>query len=80
MDLDITHQTDQDGNSEDIQKTYTVEEFEVRILEPEKSGGQWETKASIPMQNFENALTVRVVTLSVSTKVICWRDLHYCTQ
>lgn len=46
--------------------TYTVDEFEVRILEPEKSGAPWQTRATIPMQNLENALTVRVVTLFVS--------------
>ncbi|KAG2711138.1 hypothetical protein I3843_04G057500 [Carya illinoinensis] len=44
-------------------RTYTVDEYEVRILEPEKSGGPWQTKATIPMQSSENALTVRVVTL-----------------
>ncbi|KAK8965128.1 Cleavage and polyadenylation specificity factor subunit 1 [Platanthera guangdongensis] len=53
--------------SDDVPKTYTLEDFEVRILEPEKSGGNWETKASIPMQPCENALTVRMVTLFNST-------------
>ncbi|XP_022891037.1 cleavage and polyadenylation specificity factor subunit 1 isoform X1 [Olea europaea var. sylvestris] len=43
--------------------TYPVEEFEVRIMEPEKSSGPWKTRATIPMQSSENALTVRVVTL-----------------
>lgn len=46
--------------------TYPVEEFEVRIMEPEKSSGPWKTRATIPMQSSENALTVRVVTLFVS--------------
>ncbi|XP_010482502.1 PREDICTED: cleavage and polyadenylation specificity factor subunit 1-like [Camelina sativa] len=50
-------------SSDDLQRTYTVEEFEIRILEPERSGGPWETKATIPMQSSEHALTVRVVTL-----------------
>ena len=30
-----------------------------------KSGGPWQTKATIPMQSSENALTVRMVTLLV---------------
>ncbi|KFK26774.1 hypothetical protein AALP_AA8G292000 [Arabis alpina] len=50
-------------SSDDLQRTYTVEEFEIQILEPERSGGPWETKATIPMQSSEHALTVRVVTL-----------------
>ncbi|VVB08018.1 unnamed protein product [Arabis nemorensis] len=50
-------------SSDDLQRTYTVEEFEIRILEPERSGGPWETRATIPMQSSEHALTVRVVTL-----------------
>ncbi|KAL4582957.1 hypothetical protein LXL04_007519 [Taraxacum kok-saghyz] len=45
----------------------TVEEFEVRILGPESSGGPWQTKGTIRMQSSENALTVRVVTLSNTT-------------
>lgn len=49
--------------SDELYRTYTVDEFEVRILEPKKSGGPWQTKATIPMQSSENALTVRVVTL-----------------
>jgi len=53
-------------SSDDLQRTYTVEEFEIQILEPERSGGPWETKAKIPMQTSEHALTVRVVTLLVS--------------
>ncbi|KAL0359010.1 UNVERIFIED_CONTAM: Cleavage and polyadenylation specificity factor subunit [Sesamum angustifolium] len=47
--------------------TYPVEEFEVRIMEPEKSSGPWQTRATIPMQSSENALTVRVVTLFNTT-------------
>lgn len=53
-------------SADDLQRTYTVEEFEIQILEPERSGGPWETKATIPMQSSEHALTVRVVTLLVS--------------
>lgn len=53
-------------NPDELHRTYSVEEFEVRIMEPEKSGGPWQTKATIPMQSSENALTVRVVTLFVS--------------
>uniref|UniRef100_A0A1J3GZ37 Cleavage and polyadenylation specificity factor 160 kDa subunit n=1 Tax=Noccaea caerulescens TaxID=107243 RepID=A0A1J3GZ37_NOCCA len=56
-------------SADDLQRTYTVEEFEIQILEPERSGGPWETKATIPMQSSEHALTVRVVTLlNASTK------------
>lgn len=66
-DQDIVHMNDNDNvNSDDLQKNYTIDEFEIRILEPGKSGGQWETRAMIPMQTSENALTVRVVTLFVS--------------
>ena len=50
---------------DDLQKVYTVDEFEVRIMELEKPSGQWETRFTIPMQPFENALTVRIVTLQV---------------
>lgn len=46
--------------------TYPMEEFEVRIMEPEKLSGPWQTRATIPMQSSENALTVRAVTLFVS--------------
>ncbi|KAJ3679867.1 hypothetical protein LUZ60_016145 [Juncus effusus] len=56
-------------NPDDMQKTYSIEEFEIRVLELEKSSSRWETKATIPMQNFEHALTVRIVTLhNTSTK------------
>ncbi|KAG9140740.1 hypothetical protein Leryth_006923 [Lithospermum erythrorhizon] len=51
-----------------VDGTYNVEEFEVRIMEPEKSGGPWQTRATIPMQISENALTVRVVTLFNTAK------------
>lgn len=67
VDQDSSHQIEHDNlGSDELQKTYTIEEFEVRILEPEKSGGPWQTRATIPMQNSENALTVRMVTLFVS--------------
>ncbi|PRQ59892.1 putative cleavage/polyadenylation specificity factor, A subunit [Rosa chinensis] len=52
---------------EELHRTYTVDEFEVRIMEPEKSGGPWQARATIPMQTSENALTVRVVTLFNTT-------------
>lgn len=65
VDQEAGHQNDNENmNSEG---TYPVEEFEVRIMEPEKSGGAWQTRAVIPMQNSENALTIRVVTLLNST-------------
>ncbi|KAL4287449.1 hypothetical protein AHAS_Ahas19G0187300 [Arachis hypogaea] len=32
-------------------------------MEPDKSGGPWQTKATIHMQTSENALTVRMITL-----------------
>ncbi|KAL6004779.1 hypothetical protein ACLOJK_005335 [Asimina triloba] len=51
--------------SDDMQRTYTIDEFEVRIAEPKSSG--WESKATIPMQTSENALTVRMVTLFNTT-------------
>ncbi|XP_008791964.2 cleavage and polyadenylation specificity factor subunit 1 isoform X2 [Phoenix dactylifera] len=67
-DQDIGHQTDRESvSSDDLQKFYSVDEFEVRILEPEKSGGHWETRAILPMQTSENALTVRVITLFNTT-------------
>ncbi|XVE58674.1 hypothetical protein DITRI_Ditri04bG0187600 [Diplodiscus trichospermus] len=68
VDQEVGHQMDNHNlSSDDLHRTYTVDEFEVRILEPEKSGGPWETKATIPMQSSENALTVRVVTLFNTT-------------
>lgn len=67
IDQEATHQFENQSVSPDeVHQTYIVEEFEVRILEQEKSGGPWLTRATIPMQNSENALTVRVVTLFVS--------------
>ncbi|KAK3022185.1 hypothetical protein RJ639_047007 [Escallonia herrerae] len=64
VDQEVAHQIEQDTSN--VDGTYTVEEFEVRILEPEKSGGPWHTRGTIPMQSSENALTVRVVTLFIS--------------
>ncbi|KAF8646672.1 hypothetical protein HU200_065721 [Digitaria exilis] len=52
---------------DDLQKVYTVDEFEVRVMELEKPSGRWETRFTIPMQPFENALTVRIVTLQNTT-------------
>jgi hypothetical protein len=67
VDQEVGHQVENHNlGSDELHRTYAVEEFEVRILEPEKSGGPWQTKATIPMQSSENALTVRVVTLLVS--------------
>ncbi|ONK71681.1 uncharacterized protein A4U43_C04F11250 [Asparagus officinalis] len=68
VDQDSGNQMDQDTVSSDgLQNNYCIDEFEVRIFEPEKSGGHWEPKATIPMQTSENALTVRMVTLLNST-------------
>lgn len=50
-------------SGDNLQTVYTVDEFEVRIMELEKPSGCWETRFTIPMQSFENALTVRIVTL-----------------
>ncbi|XP_052191714.1 cleavage and polyadenylation specificity factor subunit 1 isoform X2 [Diospyros lotus] len=65
IDQEVGHQIEHDSLS--VDGSYTVDEFEVRILEPEKSGGPWQTRATIPMQSSENALTVRVVTLLNTT-------------
>ncbi|KAJ0713950.1 putative cleavage/polyadenylation specificity factor, A subunit [Helianthus annuus] len=65
VDQESGHQIEHDNLN--LDGTYTVEEFEVRILEPESSGGPWQTKGTIHMQTSENALTVRVVTLSNTT-------------
>lgn len=66
VDPDANHLTEsQNLNSDEQNRFYSIEEFEVRIMEPEKSGGPWQTKATIPMQSSENALTVRMVTLMV---------------
>ncbi|KAH7664725.1 cleavage and polyadenylation specificity factor subunit 1 protein [Dioscorea alata] len=67
IDQDIGYQMDRDKLTDDSHKTCTIDEFEVRIMEPEKSSGRWETRATIPMQNFEHALTLRVVTLLNTT-------------
>lgn len=68
VDQETGHQIDHDNlSSDELQKTYTTDAFEIRILEPEKSGGVWQTKATIPMQSSENALTVRMVTLLNTT-------------
>lgn len=64
-DQEVGHQFDPDNIN--FEGNYPIEEFEVRIMEPDKSGGPWQTRASIPMQSSENALTVRVVTLLVSS-------------
>lgn len=71
VDQEVGHQVENHNfSSDDLHRTYTVDEFEVRILEPEKSGRPWQTRATIPMQTSENALTVRVVTLFVSLCLI----------
>ncbi|KAF8379330.1 hypothetical protein HHK36_028764 [Tetracentron sinense] len=68
VDQEGGHQIEHDNlSSDDLHRTYTIDEFEVRILEPEKSGGPWQTRAAIPMQSSENALTVRMVTLFNTT-------------
>ncbi|KAL6123334.1 hypothetical protein ACLB2K_075856 [Fragaria x ananassa] len=68
VDQEFSHQVENHNLSpEELHRTYTVDEFEVRIMEPEKSGGPWQTRATIPMQTSENALTVRVVTLFNTT-------------
>nr|GEW47597.1 cleavage and polyadenylation specificity factor subunit 1 [Tanacetum cinerariifolium] len=65
VDQESAHQIEQDNlNSDGV---YMVDEFEVRIMEPESSGGPWKTKVTISMQTSENALTVRVVTLFNTT-------------
>lgn len=65
VDQEVGHQIDNHNlSSDEMYRTYSVEEFEVRILEP--SAGPWQVKATIPMQTSENALTVRMVSLFVS--------------
>lgn len=66
-DQESGHQIDHDLSSDELQRTYTIDEYEIRILEPEKSGGPWQTRATIPMQSSESALTVRMVTLLNTT-------------
>lgn len=75
LDQDIGQMERDNASSDDLQKTYTVDDFEVRVLEPDKSGGNWETRASISMQPCENALTVRMVTLFVSFHLILFQDM-----
>ncbi|XP_021725141.1 cleavage and polyadenylation specificity factor subunit 1-like isoform X1 [Chenopodium quinoa] len=68
VDQETGHQIDHDNlSSDELQRTYTIDAFEIRIMEPEKSGGTWQTKATIPMQSSENALTARMVTLLNTT-------------
>ncbi|XP_056694198.1 cleavage and polyadenylation specificity factor subunit 1 isoform X2 [Spinacia oleracea] len=68
VDQETGHQIEHDNlSSDELQRTYTIDAFEVRILEPEKSGGIWQTKATISMQSSENALTARMVTLLNTT-------------
>ncbi|XLT60166.1 hypothetical protein HN873_052770 [Arachis hypogaea] len=49
------HSESQNLNPDEQNHFYSVDEFEVRIMEPDKSGGPWQTKATIPMQTSENA-------------------------
>ncbi|CAL9008552.1 unnamed protein product [Prunus brigantina] len=68
VDQEVGHQVENHNlSSDELHRTYSVDEFEIRIMEPDKSGGPWQTKATIPMQTSENALTVRVVTLFNTT-------------
>lgn len=67
VDQDVGHVENHNLSADELQQTYSVEEFEIRILEPEKSGGPWQTRATIAMHSSENALTIRVVTLLVSS-------------
>ncbi|KAL3524193.1 hypothetical protein ACH5RR_017027 [Cinchona calisaya] len=61
VDQEVGHQLENENMN--FEGTYPVEEFEIRIMEPQNSGGPWQTRATIPMQSSENALTVRAVTL-----------------
>ncbi|CAK7324265.1 unnamed protein product [Dovyalis caffra] len=66
VDQEVGHQIENHNlSSDEIHRTYSVDEFEVRILEP--SNGLWQIKATIPMQTSENALTVRMVSLFNTT-------------
>ncbi|XP_027110442.2 cleavage and polyadenylation specificity factor subunit 1-like [Coffea arabica] len=60
VDQEVGHQLE--NETVNFEGMYPVEEFEIRIMEPENSG-PWQTRATIPMQSSENALTVRAVTL-----------------
>ncbi|GAB2265336.1 hypothetical protein Dimus_000400 [Dionaea muscipula] len=58
------HQIDKNNLSPDeLQRTYTVDEFEVRILEPEKSSGPWQTRATISIHSSESAHTANGVSV-----------------
>ncbi|KAJ6881036.1 cleavage and polyadenylation specificity factor subunit 1 [Populus alba x Populus x berolinensis] len=49
VDQEVGHQIENHNlSSDEIHRTYSVDEFEVRILEP--SNGPWQVKATIPMQ------------------------------
>ncbi|XP_078447996.1 cleavage and polyadenylation specificity factor 160 isoform X2 [Wolffia australiana] len=64
MDQETAHPLEHEPlGVDEMAKGYTIDEFEVRVLEPDKSGVHWETKATISMQPSENALTARMVTL-----------------
>ncbi|KAL6503846.1 hypothetical protein OROGR_025769 [Orobanche gracilis] len=65
IDQEVGNQFEHDNLN--LDGTYPVEEYEIRIMEPEKLTGPWQTRATIPMQSSENALTVRVVTLFNTT-------------
>ncbi|KAL8534303.1 hypothetical protein ACS0TY_010351 [Phlomoides rotata] len=65
VDQEVGNQFEHDNLS--MEGTYPMEDFEVRIMEPEKLSGPWQTRATIPMQSSENALTVRAVTLFNTT-------------
>ncbi|XP_042059614.1 cleavage and polyadenylation specificity factor subunit 1-like [Salvia splendens] len=65
VDQEVGNQFEHDNIN--MEGTYPMEEFEVRIMEPEKINGPWQTRATIPMQTSEDALTVRVVTLFNTT-------------
>ena len=57
----IGYLMNRDKLTDDAHKAYTIDEFEVWIMEPEKSSGRWETQATIRMQTFEHALTLRLL-------------------
>ncbi|KAL6526939.1 hypothetical protein OROGR_016029 [Orobanche gracilis] len=65
IDQEVGNQFEHDNLN--LDGTYPVEEYEIRIMEPEKSTDTWQTRAIIPMQSSENALTVRVVALFNTT-------------
>ncbi|XP_057774463.1 cleavage and polyadenylation specificity factor subunit 1 isoform X2 [Salvia miltiorrhiza] len=65
VDQEVGNQFEHDNMN--TEGTYPMEEFEVRIMEPEKINGPWQTRATIPMQSSEHAITVRVVTLFNTT-------------